>query len=116
LYAGHVGDFHPQSFAGLLTSNPPPNVREKLVQWGVADHRSIFSRAIGIYSLFAEPPALTAVKPDFLRNYHRFADALYRCYMESEQYRSLPAENFRFDLYASGEYSRLLESEWGGAE
>ena len=40
-------DIHRQSFAGLLTANPPEPVREKLVCWGVADYTSIFSRAIG---------------------------------------------------------------------
>jgi hypothetical protein len=33
--------------------------------------------------------------------------------METESYQRLPAANFRFALYASGEYSRKLESEWG---
>src|SRR5258708_36742398 len=35
-----------QSFAGLLTKDPPEEVRQKLVGWGVADYASIFSRAI----------------------------------------------------------------------
>jgi hypothetical protein len=34
--------------------------------------------------------------------------------MESEPYEALPSSNFRFTLYASGEYARMLESEWGG--
>jgi hypothetical protein len=34
--------------------------------------------------------------------------------MEQETYETLPPANFRFLLYASGEYSRLLETEWGG--
>jgi len=37
----------PQSFAGLLTSYPPENVREKLVSWGVADYATVFSRPTG---------------------------------------------------------------------
>ena len=45
---------------------------------------------------------------------HRYPDFLYRCYMESEPYESLPSANFQFTLYASGEYSRMLETEWGG--
>jgi len=32
-------DMKRQSFAGLLAS-PPPNVREKLLRWGVNDSRS----------------------------------------------------------------------------
>jgi hypothetical protein len=114
--APELAEIHPQSFAGMLTSSPPPGVREKLVRWGVADYPSLFSRAIGLHSLFAEPPTLDSITEDFLRNYHRYADALYRCYMELEPHRTLAGANFRFELYASGEYSRLLESEWGEAE
>jgi hypothetical protein len=103
-----------QSFAGLLTKDPPEAVREKLVRWGVADYESIFSRAIGMNAMFVSPPALETLNENFLRNYHRYPDYLYRCYMESEPYEARPSSNFRFTLYASGEYARMLESEWGG--
>jgi len=105
-----------QSFAGLLTANPPDNVRQKLTGWGVADYVSIFSRAIGLNAVFAEPPSLPAVSEEFLRGYHRYADFLFRCYMEAEPHSTLHNTNFRFDLYASGEYSKMLETEWEGGE
>jgi hypothetical protein len=107
-----------QSFASLLTARPPANVKDKLFKWGVADYASIFSRAIGLNILFAEPPARTGLSDEFLHNYHRYADSLFRCYVESEPHRSITAVEFSFELYASGEYSRLLESEWetGGPE
>jgi hypothetical protein len=101
-----------QSFAGLLTANPPDSVKDKLIRWGVSDHASIFARAIGLNTLFAEPPAFESLAEEFLRNYHRYADVLFRCYMESEPYCVIASTNFRFELYASGEYSRMLESEW----
>jgi hypothetical protein len=101
-----------QSFANLLTSWPPETVKDKLSKWGVADYSSIFSRAIGLNALFAEPPGRAALSDEFLRNYHRYADALYRCYMESEPHRAATPAQFPFELYASGEYSRLLETEW----
>ena len=101
-----------QSFAGLLTANPPDNVRQKLTGWGVADYVSIFSRAIGLNSIFAEPPAAAALAEDFLRSYHRYADHLFRCYMEAQPHRSLQNTNFHFELYASGEYSKMLENQW----
>lgn len=101
-----------QSFAGLLTASPPETVKEKLVRWGVADYVSIFSRSIGMNAVFAEPPCLEMLSEDFLRNYHRYADFLFRCYMDSQAHRKVGPENFQFTLYASGEYSRLLESEW----
>ena len=107
-------EIRPQSFAGLLTCGPPGGVKEKLIRWGVADYEAVFSRAIGLNAAFAEPPALESLSEEFLRNYHRYADALFQCYMALEKHGSLGAANFRFELYASGEYSRMLESEWGG--
>ena len=80
-----------QSFAGLLTKDPPEAVREKLVRWGVVDYVSIFSRAIGMNAVFVEPPAMEALNEEFLRSYHRYPDYLYRCYMESEPHQSLPS-------------------------
>ena len=102
-----------QSFASLLSSDPPAGVKEKLVKWGVTDWVSIFRRSIGLHVIFAEPPALANLTPEFLTHYHRYADALFDSYMESEPYFSITPHNFHFELYASGEYSRMLESEWG---
>jgi hypothetical protein len=104
------------SFAGLLTANPPAGVKEKLTRWGVLDYVSIFSRAIGLNAMFAQPPVFDSLAEEFLRNYHRYADSLYRCYVESQPHRQIASKNFRFELYASGEYSRMLESEWEANE
>jgi hypothetical protein len=112
----HNTELHHQSFAGLLTQNPPPPVTEKLIGWGVADYVAIFSRAIGLNSLFVAPPPPEMLAVDFLRNYHHYADSLFHCYMDSQPHRRIDARNFRFQLYASGEYSRLLETEWGRAD
>jgi hypothetical protein len=100
-----------QSFAALLTAGTPPEVKEKLQRWGVSDYGSIFSRAIGLNTLFAAPPAFENLAAEFLHNYHRYADSLFQCYMELET-RRVDAKNFHFALYASGEYSRMLESQW----
>jgi hypothetical protein len=105
-------EIHPQSFAGLLTADPPEAVKEKLIRWGVADYVSIFTRAIGLNAVFVQPPAFETLAEEFLRNYHRYADFLYQCYMDSQPHRQIASASFRFDLYASGEYSRMLESEW----
>jgi hypothetical protein len=78
------------------------------------DYVSIFARAIGLNAIFTEPPAFDELTDEFLRNYHRYADSLYRCFMESQPHSDIQPANFRFELYASGEYSRLLENEWGG--
>ena len=103
-----------QSFAGLLTAGPPSAVKDKLIRWGVADYVSIFSRSIGLNAMFREPPAFETLAEEFLSNYHRYTDSLYRCFMESQAHGSIAATNFRFDLYASGEYSRMLETQWAG--
>jgi hypothetical protein len=109
-------EVHAQSFATLLTQDPPASVKEKLVRWGVSDYGSIFSRAIGLNSVFLTPPGFENLAEEFLRNYHRYSDALYQCFLASQTYRNLDSRSFRFELYASGEYSRLLETEWGDAE
>lgn len=50
-------ELHPQSFAGLLTSEPPAAVREKLIRWGVSDYSSIFrARSASMRSLPNLPP------------------------------------------------------------
>jgi hypothetical protein len=109
-------EWRAQSFAAFLTSSPPADVKEKLTRWGVTDYSSIFRRAIGLNALFTAPPAFGDLAEEFLRNYHRYTDAMYRCFMELEPYRELDANRFSFVLYASGEYSRLLESEWEQGE
>ena len=106
----------PQSFAGLLIGNPPQEVKEKLLRWGVGDYASIFSRALGLNMMFAHPPEADVLAEEFLRGYDRYADALFRCFMEADPYCTLSPANFNFTLYASGEYSRLLESEWADPE
>jgi hypothetical protein len=100
-----------QSFAGLLAS-PPANVREKLIAWGVSDYQSVFARAIGLNTLFAEPPGFALLAEDFIRNYHRAADLLFQSFMEAEPHRVIAAKNFRFELYASGEYAKMLATGW----
>ena len=105
-------EIRPQSFARLLTQDAPDSVRQKLLAWGVADYVSIFCRAIGLNAVFVEPPSIEILNQDFLRNYHRYPDSLFKCYMEGESFPTLPPANFHFELYASGEYSRMLETEW----
>ena len=105
-----------QSFASLLTGSPPEPVKEKLLRWGVADYSSIFARAIGLNSVFSQPPPLDTLTEEFLTNYHRYADSLYHCFMDLQPYKAIGCANFQFQLYASGEYSRMLESEWNAEQ
>jgi hypothetical protein len=115
----HVSPRHPQdtpitvqSFASLIVEKPPQTVAEKLERWGVTDRRSIFSRAIGIHSLFEEPPPLQSLSAIFLKNYHRYADHAYICYLNSQTFQPVDAAGVTFELYASEEYARMLSDGW----
>jgi len=100
------------SFAAYLIEHPPVPVKEKLTRWGVVDYKAIFTRAIGLNSVFSEVPDRTGLTPAFIRNYYRYADQMYAVWAASETCPPASAANFRFDLFASGEYSRMLEREW----
>lgn len=101
-----------QSFAALLVEEPPKLVKEKLRKWGVADYRAIFSRALGLNAVFQEAPTPEMLSEEFLRHYYRYADQLFACRQLLWTSSEIKPSNFDFDLYASGEYSRMLEREW----
>jgi hypothetical protein len=101
-----------QSFAALVVEDPPEAVRRKLESWGVTDRRAVFSRAIGLHSLFHDPPPPETLSPIFLKNYHRFADHAYICYQHLESFLPLDARRFEFEIYASEEYARILSDQW----
>jgi len=101
-----------QSFAAYLVNNTPLPVQAKLRKWGVADFKSIFMRAIGLNAILAEVPERGVLSDDFVRNYYRYADAIFQCRQTQAPYTDIASMNFDFDIYASGEYSRMLEREW----
>ncbi len=103
---------HIQSFAALLIQHTPANVSEKLKSWGVNDFKSIFTRSLGLNAMFAQIPAQEILAPEFVRNYFRYADQLFFAYQSQATYTQLDPERFRFELYSSGEYSRMLERVW----
>lgn len=102
-----------QSFITLLLQNPPGMVQHKLRKWGVADFRSIFSRAIGLNTIFATVPPRETLSDEFLRNYFRYADQIYTIVQNERPFTTIDPVRFDFELYSSGEYSRILEREWG---
>ena len=102
-----------QSFAQMLTRQMPEAVKAKLEGWGVQDAGVIFARAIALNRLFAEPPGYAQLADSFLRHYHRYADHAFACWQELVSFRELSGSNFHFDLYASGEYTKMLETQWG---
>lgn len=101
-----------QSFAAHLIQQPPAEVEAKLRKWGVVDYRSIFGRALGLNAIFAEIPEREQLSDDFVRNYYRFADQMFLCKQTAVSFTEIKDCGFEYSIYASGEYSRMLEREW----
>jgi hypothetical protein len=102
-----------QSFADLLIQNAPQAVQAKLRKWGVGDFQAIFSRALGLHFLFAEAPPRNILSNDFVRNYFRYADQVFTTRQGECVFASLTSKDFTFELYSSGEYTRMLERSFG---
>src|SRR5216683_2463451 len=96
-----------QSFARLLVYHTPQPVLQKLHQWGVANPQSVFSRALGIATIFRDVPLIESLSDIFLLHYHIFADHLFICTQHLTKFAEITPANFRFELYASAEYARL---------
>jgi hypothetical protein len=110
--AGELSNHSEQTFAALIVEQPPNTVREKLERWGVTDRRAVFSRAIGVHTLFSSPPPLETLSPTLLRHYHRFADHAYICFQHLRPFHAPDSKLFQFEIYASEEYARLLSDQW----
>jgi hypothetical protein len=70
---------------------------------------------VGLQALFTQPPPFEILRGEFLSSYHRYADALFCSYLESRPHRTISPGQFPFDLYASGDYTKMLETQWGGS-
>jgi hypothetical protein len=102
----------PETFVVLLVQNIPAHVRAKLEGWGVLDFSALFRRAIGLHTVFAELPTAGMLHPDFLRRYHRQLDSWYEQRLREHVFDRPEPDEFVFDLYASGEYTMMLEQSW----
>lgn len=101
-----------QSFAAFLVNHTPAAVQSKLQRWGVADYRSIFMRALGLNTIFSEVPSRHCFSEEFIRNYYRYADQMFALRQSQAAFSSIDDLGFEFEIFASGEYSRMLEREW----
>jgi len=105
-----------QSLAAYLVNHAPLPVQAKLRKWGVADYKSIFTRALGLNAMLANVPERGMLSDEFLRNYYRYADQMFVCRQNQSQFSDLGDEGLDFEIFASGEYSRMLEKEWAESE
>jgi hypothetical protein len=101
-----------QSFAAYLVYNTPATVQSKLRKWGVADYRSIFMRALGLNAMLSDAPERNLLADEFVRNYYRYADQMFLCRQGQAHFADVSSFGFEFEIFASGEYSRMLEREW----
>ena len=49
---------------------------------------------------------------EFIRHYYRYADQLFQIRQGEAAFTDIGQLEFEFEIYASGEYSRMLEREW----
>jgi len=101
-----------QSFAAMLVSHTPQAVQAKLRRWGVADYRSIFTRALGLNTMLGSAPERELLSDEFVRNYYRYADQLFLSRQNQITFTEVDEMGFEFEIFASGEYSKMLEKEW----
>jgi hypothetical protein len=101
-----------QTFAALIVEDTPSRVLAKLRGWGVTDHRAIFSRGLGLNSIFGDAPPRDILSDHFVRNYHQYADQMYASRMGGSGFARIRSTQFTFELFASGEYTSMLEEQW----
>jgi hypothetical protein len=101
-----------QTFATLIVEHAPERVVTKLKQWGVADYKAIFQRAIGLNCVMAEPLERDQLQEEFIRHYYRYADHMFLCRQNATIFPEPKPGMFEFELFASGEYARILERQW----
>jgi hypothetical protein len=101
-----------QSFAAYLVEHTPPVVQDKLRKWGVADYKAIFARALGLCALLGSAPRPDTLSREFIRNYYRYADHMFQVRQGEATFTDISGLGFDFEIFASGEYSRMLEREW----
>ena len=101
-----------QSFAALLVDHAPASAEAKLRRWGVSDYRAIFRRALALNALWATAPEREHLADEFLRNYYYYADQFFVCRQSRAAFTAVDDLGFEFEIFASSEYSRMLEREW----
>ncbi len=70
------------------------------------------SSELDVTATLATTPDKNSLTNEFIRNYYRNADQLFLVLQGETTFADLSDLGFDFDIYASGEYSRMLEKEW----
>ena len=107
-----LGELREGNLMDLLVENAPAAVACKMETWGVGDFRRIFARALGLTAVFPNPPIREQVPESFVAYFAHYADSLYRARRQAAPAGVATCE-YQFEVYASGEYARLLERSWG---
>jgi hypothetical protein len=102
-------DIRFQTFISLLTETPPGNIAQKMQRWGVVDFKRVFSRAVGLNCVFADLPPFAVLAAEFVRDYYRYSDHIFSCRQAGSSFSTLDPASVAFEVYASGEYSEMLE-------
>src|SRR4051794_15622163 len=102
----------PETFATFLVQHVPGHVKTKLEGWGVLDFCALFRRSIGLHGVFRDFPVAENFSQDFMRRYHRHLDYWFETRMRETVFEKVQPHEFTFDLYASGEYTTMLEESW----
>ena len=100
------------SLIRLLLFDAPAAVIRKMRAWEVGNYQLIFSRALGLNSVFGNPPSADQVSVGLLRNFHAYADALFDARLKLNPGVEIANEDVDFTVYASAEYIALLEKSW----
>jgi hypothetical protein len=69
-------------------------------------------RAIAMNTLLATAPERHSLSEEFVRNYYRYADQMFTARQSQGAFASVQDLGFEFEIFASGEYSKMLEREW----
>jgi hypothetical protein len=101
-----------ETFVVFLVQHAPHQVEAKLERWGVHDFRSLFRRSFALHAVFRDLPSAENISQDFLRRYHRYLDQWYEQRLKDRAFDRPKAHEFDFELFASGEYSSMLEESW----
>ena len=76
------------------------------------DFCALFRRSLGLHAVFQNLPPVESFSVEFLRRYHRHLDDWFESRMRDTSFERPEAGEFTFDLYASGEYTTMLEQSW----